>query len=141
MKIKTKSKKVNKAWLHDHMTDPYVKMAQKDGYRSRAAYKLSEIDEQFKLIHPGQLVVDLGSAPGAWSQYLRRKFAPKAAGRRGGLGHGAEPLRGAGHRFRPDRPPGRAGDRIFNEPPEAGRRSGDQSLPRQRLQSARRAVQ
>jgi 23S rRNA (uridine2552-2'-O)-methyltransferase len=80
MKIKTKSKKVNKAWLHDHMTDPYVKMAQKDGYRSRAAYKLSEIDEQFKLIHPGQLVVDLGSAPGAWSQYLRRKFAPKAAG-------------------------------------------------------------
>jgi len=80
MKIKTKSKKVNKAWLHDHMTDPYVKMAQKDGYRSRAAYKLAEIDEQFKLIQPGQLVVDLGSAPGAWSQYLRRKFAPKAAG-------------------------------------------------------------
>jgi 23S rRNA (uridine2552-2'-O)-methyltransferase len=80
MKIKTKSKKVNKAWLHDHMTDPYVKMAQRDGYRSRAAYKLSEIDEQFKLIHPGQLVVDLGSAPGAWSQYLRRRFAPKTAG-------------------------------------------------------------
>jgi len=75
MKIKTKSKKVNKAWLHDHMTDPYVKMAQKDGYRSRAAYKLSEIDEQFKLIRPGQLVVDLGSTPGAWSQYIRRKFA------------------------------------------------------------------
>jgi 23S rRNA (uridine2552-2'-O)-methyltransferase len=80
MKIKTKSKKVNKAWLHDHMTDPYVKMAQKDGYRSRAAYKLAEIDEQFKLIQPGQLVVDLGSTPGAWSQYLRRRFAPKAAG-------------------------------------------------------------
>jgi 23S rRNA (uridine2552-2'-O)-methyltransferase len=80
MKIKTKSKKVNKAWLHDHLTDPYVKMAQKEGYRSRAAYKLAEIDEQFKLIHPGQLVVDLGSAPGAWSQYLRRRFAPKAAG-------------------------------------------------------------
>ena len=80
MKIKTKSKKVNKAWLHDHMTDPYVKMAQKEGYRSRAAYKLAEIDEQFKLIQPGQLVVDLGSAPGAWSQYLRRKFAPKEAG-------------------------------------------------------------
>ena len=80
MKIKTKSKKVNKAWLHDHLTDPYVKMAQKEGYRSRAAYKLAEIDEQFKLIHPGQLVVDLGSAPGAWSQYLRRRFAPKSAG-------------------------------------------------------------
>jgi 23S rRNA (uridine2552-2'-O)-methyltransferase len=80
MKIKTKSKKVNKAWLHDHLTDPYVKLAQKEGYRSRAAYKLAEIDEQFKLIQPGQLVVDLGSTPGAWSQYLRRRFAPKTAG-------------------------------------------------------------
>lgn len=80
MKIKTKSKKVNKAWLHDHLTDPYVKMAQKDGYRARAAYKLKEIDEELRLIHPGQLVVDLGATPGAWSQYVRRKFAPKAAG-------------------------------------------------------------
>ncbi|WP_374562850.1 RlmE family RNA methyltransferase [Ideonella sp.] len=80
MKIKTKSKKVNKAWLHDHMNDPYVKMAQKEGYRARAAYKLKEIDEAFKLIHPGQVVVDLGAVPGAWSQYLRRRFAPKAAG-------------------------------------------------------------
>lgn len=80
MKIKTKSKKVNKAWLHDHMTDPYVRMAQKDGYRARAAYKLKEIDEELKLLKPGQLVVDLGAAPGAWSQYVRRKFAPKEAG-------------------------------------------------------------
>ena len=80
MKIKTKSKKVNKAWLHDHMTDPYVRMAQKDGYRARAAYKLKEIDEAFHLIKPGQVVVDLGAAPGAWSQYLRRRFAPKTAG-------------------------------------------------------------
>lgn len=80
MKIKTKSKKVNKAWLNDHINDPYVKLAQKEGYRARAAYKLSEIDEQFKLFKPGQLVVDLGSAPGAWSQYLRRRFAPKEAG-------------------------------------------------------------
>lgn len=80
MKIKTKSKKVNKAWLHDHLTDPYVKMAQKEGYRARAAYKLKEIDEAFQLIHPGQVVVDLGAAPGAWSQYLRRRFAPKSAG-------------------------------------------------------------
>ncbi len=80
MKIKTKSKKVNKAWLHDHMTDPYVKLAQKEGYRARAAYKLKEIDEALGLIKPGQLVVDLGSAPGAWSQYLRRRFAPKVAG-------------------------------------------------------------
>jgi 23S rRNA (uridine2552-2'-O)-methyltransferase len=75
MKIKTKSKKVNKAWLQNHANDPYVIQAQKDGFRARAAYKLSEIDEQFKLIRPGQLVVDLGSTPGAWSQYIRRRFA------------------------------------------------------------------
>jgi 23S rRNA (uridine2552-2'-O)-methyltransferase len=80
MKIKTKSKKVNKAWLADHINDPYVKMAQKEGYRARAAYKLKEIDETLKLLRPGQVVVDLGAAPGAWSQYLRRKFAPKEAG-------------------------------------------------------------
>src|SRR3954463_3942186 len=79
MKIKTKSKKVNKAWLHDHMTDPYVRMAQREGYRARAAYKLKEIDEELRLLHPGQLVVDLGAVPGAWSQYVRRKFAPGGA--------------------------------------------------------------
>jgi len=80
MKIKTKSKKVNKAWLSDHVNDPYVKLAQKEGFRSRAAYKLKEIDEALKLLRPGQRVVDLGAAPGAWSQYVRRKFAPKQAG-------------------------------------------------------------
>ena len=79
MKIKTKSKKVNKAWLNDHINDPYVKLAQKEGYRSRAAYKLKEIDEALRLIRPGHTVVDLGSAPGAWSQYLRRKLAPEGA--------------------------------------------------------------
>ena len=80
MKIKTKSKKVNKAWLNDHMNDPYVRMAQREGFRARAAYKLKEIDEALGLIRPGQVVVDLGSTPGAWSQYLRRRFAPKTAG-------------------------------------------------------------
>ena len=80
MKTQTKSKKVNKAWLHDHMNDPYVKQAQREGYRARAAYKLKEIDEELHLLRPGQLVVDLGATPGAWSQYLRRKFAPKEAG-------------------------------------------------------------
>jgi 23S rRNA (uridine2552-2'-O)-methyltransferase len=80
MKVQTKSKKVNKAWLHDHVTDPYVRQAQKDGYRARAAYKLKEIDEAFGLVRPGQVVVDLGAAPGAWSQYLRRRFAPRTAG-------------------------------------------------------------
>lgn len=80
MKIDSKSKKINKAWLHDHISDPYVKQAQREGYRARAAYKLKEIDEELKLFRPGQVVVDLGSAPGAWSQYLRRRFAPKEAG-------------------------------------------------------------
>jgi 23S rRNA (uridine2552-2'-O)-methyltransferase len=79
MKIKTKSKKVNKAWLAGHVNDPYVKLAQKEGYRARAAYKLKEIDEAFSLVKPGQVVVDLGAAPGAWSQYLRRRFAPHGA--------------------------------------------------------------
>jgi 23S rRNA (uridine2552-2'-O)-methyltransferase len=80
MKTQTKSKKVNKAWLHDHVNDTYVKLAQKEGYRARAAYKLKEIDETLHLLKPGQLVVDLGAVPGAWSQYVRRKFAPKEAG-------------------------------------------------------------
>ncbi len=75
----TKSKRVNRAWLHDHMTDPYVKQAQREGYRSRAAYKLKEIDELHGLVRPGHRVVDLGSAPGAWSQYLRRRLAPEGA--------------------------------------------------------------
>jgi len=88
MKVKTKSKKVNKAWLNDHINDPYVKLAQKEGYRARAAYKLKEIDEALGLIKPGQVVVDLGAAPGAWSQYLRRKFAPREAGT-GGAAAGA----------------------------------------------------
>jgi 23S rRNA (uridine2552-2'-O)-methyltransferase len=79
MKIKTKSAKVNRAWLNDHVNDPYVRLAQKEGYRARAAYKLKEIDESLSLIKPGYLVVDLGSAPGAWSQYLRRRLSPGGA--------------------------------------------------------------
>ncbi|HEX7439314.1 MAG TPA: RlmE family RNA methyltransferase [Caldimonas sp.] len=88
MKARTKSKKVNKAWLHDHINDPYVKQAQREGYRARAAYKLKEIDEELHLLRPGQLVVDLGAAPGAWSQYVRRRFAPTQAGA-GGAAAGA----------------------------------------------------
>jgi 23S rRNA (uridine2552-2'-O)-methyltransferase len=79
MKVKTKSKKVNKAWLNDHVNDPYVKLAAKEGYRARAAYKLKEIDESLKLLQPGHLVVDLGSTPGAWSQYVRRRLSPQGA--------------------------------------------------------------
>jgi 23S rRNA (uridine2552-2'-O)-methyltransferase len=79
MKSAVKSSKVNRAWLNDHVNDTYVKLAQKEGYRARAAYKLQEIDETLHLIKPGQLVVDLGSAPGAWSQYVRRRLSPKSA--------------------------------------------------------------
>jgi len=79
MKVRTKSKKVTKSWLNDHVNDPYVKLAKKEGYRARAAYKLKEIDETLGLIRPGMLVVDLGSTPGAWSQYVRRKLSPQGA--------------------------------------------------------------
>ena len=63
MKTRTQSKKVNKAWLNDHVNDTYVKLAQKEGYRARAAYKLMEIDESFGLIKPDQMIIDLGSTP------------------------------------------------------------------------------
>lgn len=79
MKVRTQSKKVNKAWLADHVNDPYVKLAQKEGYRARAAYKLKELDEAVGLVRPGMRIVDLGSSPGAWSQYLRRRLAPHGA--------------------------------------------------------------
>ena len=88
MKTRAKGKKLNKAWLHDHLNDPYVKLAQREGYRARAAYKLKEIDEELHLLRPGQVVVDLGASPGAWSQYVRRRFAPTSAGS-GGAAAGA----------------------------------------------------
>lgn len=67
--------KFNKNWIHDHLNDPFVKLAQKEGYRARAAYKLKEIDETDNLIRPGQIIVDLGAAPGSWSQYARNRLA------------------------------------------------------------------
>jgi 23S rRNA (uridine2552-2'-O)-methyltransferase len=75
-----KKKKLNKNWLHDHINDPYVKLAQKEGYRARAAFKLKEIDEDEKLILPGQVIVDLGCTPGSWGQYVRRKLAGAEGG-------------------------------------------------------------
>ena len=68
----------SKQWLRRHVSDPYVKRSKQEGYRSRSAYKLLEIDERDRLLQPGQVVVDLGSAPGGWSQ-----VAAKKAGARG----------------------------------------------------------
>ena len=70
----------SKAWMHAHLNDPYVKLAQQRNYRSRAAFKLLEIDEQDRLIGRGMTVVDLGSAPGSWSQVLREKLAAPGGG-------------------------------------------------------------
>jgi 23S rRNA (uridine2552-2'-O)-methyltransferase len=69
-KIKKKSglKESSRRWLERHMNDPYVQRSKADGYRSRAAYKLIEIDDRYKLLKPGLKVIDLGAAPGGWSQ-------------------------------------------------------------------------
>lgn len=64
--------KTSNRWMEEHVNDPYVKRAQIDGYRARAAYKLIELNEKDKLIRSGSLVVDLGSAPGSWSQIAGR---------------------------------------------------------------------
>lgn len=68
MAQKPKRTKSGRAWMHEHVTDPYVRKAQADGYRSRAAYKLLEIDARDRLLKPGMIVVDLGAAPGSWCQ-------------------------------------------------------------------------
>jgi len=69
-----KPSKTSKQWMREHINDPYVQMAQKDGYRSRAAYKLEELDHTDRLLRAGMTVVDLGSAPGGWSQYVIRQL-------------------------------------------------------------------
>lgn len=69
-----KRTKTSKAWMQEHLNDEYVKRAQKDGYRARAAYKLIEIDDKDYLIKPGMTVVDLGSTPGSWSQVAMQRL-------------------------------------------------------------------
>jgi len=64
--------KSSKAWMHEHVTDPYVRRAQSEGMRSRAAYKLQQLAERDQLLKPGITVIDLGAAPGGWSQVARR---------------------------------------------------------------------
>ena len=66
----------SKQWLRRHVNDPYVQRSKKDGYRSRSAYKLTEIDDRDKVLKPGQLVVDLGAAPGGWSQVAAKRLGP-----------------------------------------------------------------
>jgi 23S rRNA (uridine2552-2'-O)-methyltransferase len=68
--------KTSKAWMHEHVNDPYVKRAQAEGFRSRAAYKLQQVAERDKLLKTGMLVVDLGAAPGGWSQVAAKAVAP-----------------------------------------------------------------
>ena len=70
MKLKPSSK----AWIHEHINDEFVKRAQKEGYRARAAYKLTEIDDKDKLIKPGMIIVDLGATPGSWSQVVVQRL-------------------------------------------------------------------
>jgi 23S rRNA (uridine2552-2'-O)-methyltransferase len=65
-----KRTRTSKAWMREHLNDEFVKLANKQGYRSRAAYKLMELDDKDKLIKPGMTVVDLGAAPGSWSQVV-----------------------------------------------------------------------
>ena len=69
--------KTSKAWMREHINDPYVQKAKAEGYRSRAAYKLLELDKKDRLLVPGQLVVDLGAAPGSWSQVVVAKLGTK----------------------------------------------------------------
>src|SRR2546422_4521736 len=68
--------KSNKQWLRRHVTDPYVRKAREQGYRSRSAFKLLEIDDKEKLLRPGAIVVDLGAAPGGWSQVAAARVRP-----------------------------------------------------------------
>lgn len=69
--------KSSRRWLQEHFSDPYVKKAQQEGYRSRAVYKLIEIQERDRLFRPGMVVVELGAAPGGWSQYIVKLIKPK----------------------------------------------------------------
>jgi 23S rRNA (uridine2552-2'-O)-methyltransferase len=72
-----KPTRTSKAWMQEHLNDEFVKRAQKEGYRARAAYKLIEIDDKDKLIKPGMTIVDLGSTPGSWSQVALQRLKGK----------------------------------------------------------------
>ncbi len=73
-----KKHRFGKAWMHEHVSDPYVKEATRRGFRSRAAFKLLELDARDRLLRPGITAVDLGAAPGSWSQVLRERLGAHA---------------------------------------------------------------
>ena len=75
MPVATKKLRSNRAWIERHINDPFVKKSRQDGYRARSVYKLIELNEKEKLIRPGMTVVDLGAAPGSWTQVVREKLA------------------------------------------------------------------
>lgn len=74
---KQRRSKSSSRWLSEHFADEYVKRAQKEGWRSRAVFKLEEIDQKDRLLKPGMTIVDLGAAPGGWSQYAAKKLGRK----------------------------------------------------------------
>jgi 23S rRNA (uridine2552-2'-O)-methyltransferase len=78
-RVKTANKRSlsSQKWLERQLNDPYVARAKREGYRSRAAFKLLEIDEKYKILKPGQKIVDLGAAPGGWSQIAAKVVGPK----------------------------------------------------------------
>lgn len=77
MPVATKKLRSNRAWIERHINDPFVKRSRVDGYRARSVYKLIELNEKEKLIRPGMTVVDLGAAPGSWTQVVREKLSNK----------------------------------------------------------------
>ena len=77
MPVATKKLRSNRAWIERHINDPFVKRSRVDGYRARSVYKLIELNEKEKLIRPGMTVVDLGAAPGSWTQVVREKLSDK----------------------------------------------------------------
>jgi 23S rRNA U2552 (ribose-2'-O)-methylase RlmE/FtsJ len=71
----TRERKGRSPWMREHLRDPYVRRAQREGWRSRASFKLAELIESERLLRPGMLVIDLGAAPGGWSQYAAAELA------------------------------------------------------------------
>src|SRR5688572_21199408 len=82
VRVKTARKRTlsSTRWLERQLNDPYVAQAKRDGYRSRAAYKLTEIDDKYKLLKPGDTVIDLGAAPGGWSQVAAQRVKAENGG-------------------------------------------------------------